>query len=611
MIMTWVMRCGSMRVRIVLLALWVGSGMTALAQPSATYLIDLGRNNGTDGSITTSPDVNGRRWNNLQSPTQATVGNRTLTDLTSTTNGTSTIDLELIGDWQSNGRLNGGLFDTNGPSAALLGDLAISTATEDFYFLTGLGATGTVRLSGLEVGQAYHLVFFATRNTAAETRQTTYAAGGRTATLTSSGNNIGSNGAYDGNDNRVAGLYGVRANASGVIDVQVTVAAGGFGYINAMKILRAATLSNAKVLIDFGPAGGRHSVASADANGNWWSYVTGITGAGGNVTNLTTVAGTNAFSGINIALNWTGDVGVNGDPLVNWAINSNQVWSGLYGGTFAFFDVVKNGVYFNSSLTPFFTLSGLDDSKVYNLTFYGARGNFTRTTTYAVGTSNVTIQTGTSPSSWNTGTVGRLTGLVSTGGIITVNLSATGGFGYLNAMEIESAVRLTMTNTLAMLGPDAVTPLVGNASSGAVIQVIAVGGDNAIDPASLSVPGATTGDDYLLPAVNNPSFVGNTSTTNLGFLLQNLIYNESYAGLPVYVRYWNTTTITTNSFYGDSPIFYLPSYGIPTQTRVDVLPTGSSQATSFQIPTLGQWAMIALALLIAALAARRFQPAFR
>jgi len=573
-------------------------------QPVSTYLLDLGRNNGTDGSATTSPDSYGRYWNNIQSPTTDTTGNRSAANLVNTTNVGSTIGIELIGMWQANGRLNGGLFGASGPQAELLGDLAIESATEDFYFLTASdSATGMVRITGLDPARSYHLMFFGSRETSAQVRKTLFAAGGRSFALTTSGNNIGSNGEYDGNNNTTAGLYGVSPNASGVIDVNVAVAEGSFGYINAMKIQQAASLRDSLVLIDFGPSAGRHSVGSADANGNWWSHVTAVTGAGGNVSNLTTAAGTPSVPGMNIALNWTGEVGVNGDPLVNWAINSNQVQSSLNKGRFGFFDVVKNGVYFNSTLTPSIALTGLDNTKVYNLTFYGARGNFNRTTTYAVGTNSVSLQTGTSPSGWNSNNVVTLYGLVPTAGALAINLSATGGFGYLSAMEIESAVRLTLTNTVAMLGPDGVTPLTGNATNGSLIQLIVAGG-GVIDPASAINPGATTGDDYILSAFNNPTYVGGGASPDAGLLLQNLVYNESYAGLPVYIRYWNASTLTTTSNYGNTPLFYLPSAGTPGQVRVDILPSGSSQVAMYQIPTLSEWGLILMAALLALIGAR-------
>jgi len=186
---------------------------------TTTWLLDLGRSNTTDGSPTTSPDVNGNHWNNIQSLTQATTGNRTAVNLVNTTNGASTVSVEMIGDWQANGRNNGGLFGTNGPQSLLLGDMAIETATEDYYYLTGVGSTGMVRMTGLDPARSYHLLFFASRNTAVETRKTTYAAGGRSATVTTSGNGIGSNGSYSGNDNSIGGLYGVTPTAGGQIDV--------------------------------------------------------------------------------------------------------------------------------------------------------------------------------------------------------------------------------------------------------------------------------------------------------------------------------------------------------------------------------------------------------
>jgi hypothetical protein len=585
----------------------------ARSAPVQTYLIDLGRNNGTDGSATASPDANGRHWNNIQSPTQATTGNRTAVNLVNTTNGASTISVEIIGEWQSNGRLNGGLFGTNGPQAGLLADLAVETATEDYYYLSGNGATGTVRITGLDPARTYHVLFFGSRNTSTEIRSTVFSNGPRSVNHITSGPGIGSNGSYSGNDYQPGGLFGLSPNGSGQLDLSVNVASGGFGYINAMKIQRIPTLAETRVLIDFGPAGGRHSVGSADANGNWWDYVTGITGSGGNKTNLTTTA--NTGSGINIALNWTGDVGVNGLPGVDFLIVDGGVDPNLNEGRFAFHDVVKNAAYFNSSLTPSIQISGLDDSKTYTLILYGARGNFTRTTTYTVGATNGTIQTGTAPSGWNTGSVVRLEGLTPVSGGLTIDLSASGGFGYLSAMEMIASVRMILTNTTALLNRDAMTPLTGSSGGGALVQLIAVGANGTIDLASMSTPGDPDGDDYLVDASNNPTHVGaGQAVSDLGKFLENMVYPEALAGLPVYVRYWNATTPSTNAYYGDTPVFFLPAPGTPAQVVVDVLPAGSeTPRTSVSIPTLAQWGFITLGILIAAIAGRRlvrpFSPA--
>jgi hypothetical protein len=85
-----------------------------------------------------------------------------------------------------------------------------------------------------------------------------------------------------------------------------------------------------------------------------------------------------------------------------------------------------------------------------------------------------------------------------------------------------------------------------------------------------------------------------------------MVYPEALAGLPVYVRYWNATTPSTNSYYGDTPVFFLPAPGTPAQVVVDVLPPGSeTPRTSVSIPTLAQWGFITLGILIAAIAGRR------
>jgi hypothetical protein len=131
-----------------------------------TILVDFGRHDATNGNATVSPDVNGNYWNNLSSR----VGDNIVTNGTrisglDTVGGASTpVAIEITsGGWKANGRANGGLFSPNGPSGALLGDFAVETATEDYLFVEGAGATETFRISGLNASSTYNLRFFGTR----------------------------------------------------------------------------------------------------------------------------------------------------------------------------------------------------------------------------------------------------------------------------------------------------------------------------------------------------------------------------------------------------------------------------------------------------------------
>lgn len=146
-----------------------------------------------------------------------------------------------------NGLRNGGLFPPNGPNQSLLGDFAIETVAQDYFYsaaddLDGGGdddVPGGFMLAGLNPSLTYEFHFFGSRENTA-TRRTEYAVYGtdrRTVTLTTSGTDIGSNGAYDGNDDEIVVVSGVTPDAFGQVFIDMLSLEGGFAYLNAMKIV--------------------------------------------------------------------------------------------------------------------------------------------------------------------------------------------------------------------------------------------------------------------------------------------------------------------------------------------------------------------------------------
>jgi len=224
-------RSCSQAVLLAAACLWLMGRASARAE---TILVDFGPNDVTNGNSTPSPDTNGNYWNNLNA---TTVGSSI--SLVTVGNAATGFGLEVTTAFLSNGILNGGLL---APSASLLGIFAIATATQDFFF-EGSGATPTFKLTGLNPTFTYNLRFFASRNWAGETRITRYTVTGVngtfTADLTTSGNNIGHDGVYDGNDNRAASVNRVTPTAAGEIIVQLSALSGAYSYINAMEITSA------------------------------------------------------------------------------------------------------------------------------------------------------------------------------------------------------------------------------------------------------------------------------------------------------------------------------------------------------------------------------------
>jgi hypothetical protein len=203
--------------------------------------VDFGRHDTTNGNPTTSPDSFGNHWNNFGTVANGTTAN----NLVSTTNEPTALGITLTStNWQNNGILNGGLL---APTQALLGDLAVATATQDYFFINGATATSTMTIRGLSPTKLYSMRFFGTRNEAGVRRSTyTVTAGnGITAgTLQTSGAGIGTDGgpAYNGNNRSTVALGGIQANTTGEVTLQLAVAQGDFAYLGILEIVEGATV---------------------------------------------------------------------------------------------------------------------------------------------------------------------------------------------------------------------------------------------------------------------------------------------------------------------------------------------------------------------------------
>ena len=213
----------------------VTNNATSLTVSPAIYSIavDFGRHDGVNGNATLGQDIFGRYWNNISSQVGVnSVSNGTaIAGLVTVGNNPTPVGLRVTsGGWASNGRLNGGLLS---PTSVWLGNLAVTNATEDYFFIATQGVTETFRISGLNPDRTYDLRFFGTRESA-QTRVTTYTAGGNSVALTTSGTGIGSGG-YNGNNDEIVALNNVAPDGSGQIDVSVT-ATTALGYLGILEI---------------------------------------------------------------------------------------------------------------------------------------------------------------------------------------------------------------------------------------------------------------------------------------------------------------------------------------------------------------------------------------
>jgi len=220
----------------------------ATLQPGEKLLFDFGPSNSADGDPT-NVDPAGNHWNNWTATSGGGLVNdgEHITGLVNTAGRNTKIGMTITGGFLVNGKQSGGLQPPNGPSTALLGDLGVATATEDYFYSTadnqwGGGdddLPGGFMLTGLDPSQTYTFRFFGSRDST-ETRVTEYAVYGtdrQAATLQTSGVGIGSNGTYNGNDSHTADITGVHPDAFGQVWVDVTLIQGSYAHLNAMEIL--------------------------------------------------------------------------------------------------------------------------------------------------------------------------------------------------------------------------------------------------------------------------------------------------------------------------------------------------------------------------------------
>lgn len=205
--------------------------------PGTRLLIDLGPSNPEDGAPTQSPDVMGQHWNNwhpIDGDTTLLPGER-LSQLVNTRGERTGVNLTLMGGFNTNGLLHGGLRQ---PDAARLGSLAVESATSDFFYSTEDDLGGGLYLSGLDPNHRYTLRLFGARESA-ERRVTGYAISGATTTqltLQSSGPGAGQGGRQV-NDQNVATAQGVQPDAWGNLFIDVQRLEGGFAYLSALELV--------------------------------------------------------------------------------------------------------------------------------------------------------------------------------------------------------------------------------------------------------------------------------------------------------------------------------------------------------------------------------------
>ncbi len=215
-------------------------------QAGEKLFFDFGPSQAAVGDPTTGPDANGNHWNNWHSTNGGGLVNsgEHLAGLVRSTGANTGIRMTITGGFEVNGKAGfGGLL---APDPALLGGLAVATATQDFFYshTNSDDLPGSFMLEGLDPALSYRIRLFGSRS-AAENRSTRFTVAGANngqATLQTSGAGIGSTGG-DGNNSEVASIDGIRPDAYGQIFIDLDRIQGSFAYLNAMEITASQPVS--------------------------------------------------------------------------------------------------------------------------------------------------------------------------------------------------------------------------------------------------------------------------------------------------------------------------------------------------------------------------------
>jgi len=233
---------------------------------SQKFYFDFGKHDNINGEATVNPDKNGNYWNNVGTVTV----NYSQPNLINSTNSASSLALTVTGSsFDYNGILNGGLLTPYESQLVGNEDLAINTATEDYFFTTLTANGPSIEFSGLNPAKKYKFKIFGSRNSASlRTSQYVFQGAGSPITATLSTSTVAGLGGlvytkstyspstntrnqdysltnvspytvqntYYGNNSTVYASDYIAPDVNNKIKITLTVVTGGFAYINCLKM---------------------------------------------------------------------------------------------------------------------------------------------------------------------------------------------------------------------------------------------------------------------------------------------------------------------------------------------------------------------------------------
>ena len=352
-----------------------------------SFYIDYGQNNvANQGYTTVGADANGHYWNNIHGKGTG-VPDKTYPqtiNMVTADNTATTCRLQISTRFSTNGYSNGGLQN---PSASLLGDLAIESATQDYIFLEASQDYAIIRFMGLDLNKGYKFFSFGSRTDTGTT--------GREATFHFRGLNqwqgdhkmggagIGANG-YNGNNNNVQESGLVFPDENGCIEMTIIKKTkGGMVHLNAQKIVEYSGVTRPelgytltrKMLFDFGERGKESSrgdiTNGADANGNYWNNMAPQSNSTSSIASGTSCAVvTTDNQATDITLHNL--VAFNANGYTNGGLNDPSAYSENL-GEMAVASATQDYMYTENYGTAMLVFQRLDRTKKYRFHIFGTR----------------------------------------------------------------------------------------------------------------------------------------------------------------------------------------------------------------------------------------------
>ena len=350
-----------------------------------TMYIDFGANNNASrGMLTTGADSNGNYWTNVHCGSSSNyIFPGTVFDVVNSSNDNTGYQVVVNVRFTTNGKSGGG--GLLNPSADLLGDLAVASATEDYIFPESHQDYVYFTFRGLDPNKGYRFYSFGSRTSTAD-RVATFVFQGENiwqGNHQMSGSGIGTDGS-NANNSTIQVSDVVFPDREGKITMTIVkLNKTGYVHLNAMKVEELSGLTrpntelslSQKMFIDFGDDNSDtrgHQTLGPDDNGNTWNNIypassnliaQGTQVALVNAANAPT--GITATTGANMKTNGLNNGGMN-NPSAEWL------------GDMAVKTATEDYMFIETSVpSTTVNFTGMNKNNCYKFYFFGSRSTTT------------------------------------------------------------------------------------------------------------------------------------------------------------------------------------------------------------------------------------------